>query len=105
MIRASSGGFSAVVTWPVAPTKARNCAFVTGVSSIQKPSTRTRCAGRSSSRDLGESLPMENSPAGIQTMPGGASRGRAPTSGMGFPGSARSNRTLLIVPLNLKGGV
>src|SRR5262249_36747460 len=62
-----SGFFSAVVTYPVASTNLRNWAFVTSVSSIQNPSTFTRCAGRSFAGPFSE--PMANSPAGIQIMP------------------------------------
>jgi len=46
-VSAGSGGISAQVTWPVALTKVRNCAFVTGVGSIQKPSTVTLWTGAS----------------------------------------------------------
>jgi hypothetical protein len=45
---AGSSGRSEIVKWPVAATKAANRAFVTVVSSIQKPPTLARCAGRSS---------------------------------------------------------
>ena len=45
---AGSSGRSATVTYPVAFTNLRNCATVTGCSSIQKPSTSTRRTGRSS---------------------------------------------------------
>ncbi len=68
-----SGICSAVVTYPVASTNARNCAFVTSVASIQKPSTRTRFAGRSSGRPSGPSQPIVNSPPGTHTIPGGES--------------------------------
>src|SRR4051794_8142340 len=43
-----SGTISAKVLWPVALMKALNCRFVTGVRSIQKPSTVTRWTGASS---------------------------------------------------------
>ena len=43
-----SGGISAKVTWPVSSTKRRNSRFVTGVRSIQKPSTRAKCEDASS---------------------------------------------------------
>src|SRR5262249_19888643 len=68
-------GFSAIVTWPVASTKRRNWALVTSVSSIQKPFTRTRWAGFSSGQPRSESVPIVNSPPGIQTMPGEPSVG------------------------------
>jgi hypothetical protein len=51
--------------------KRRNWAFVTTVLSIHKPSTRTRCVGRSSARAFGSSLPIVNSPPGIHTIAGG----------------------------------
>ncbi len=69
-ISASDGGCSAVVTYPVAATNAWNWALVTSVRSIQKPSTRTRCAGVSSGQARSESVPIVNSPPGIQTIPG-----------------------------------
>ena len=46
--RPASSARSATVTWPVAFTKRRNSATVTGCSSIQKPSTATSWTGRSS---------------------------------------------------------
>src|SRR5271165_3015841 len=72
-ISSASTGFSAVVTWPVASTNWRNWALVTSVSSIQKPSTRTRWAGFSSAQPRSESVPIVNSPPGTQTIPGRAS--------------------------------
>jgi hypothetical protein len=68
----------------VARTNFSNSAFVTSVASIQKPSTYTRCIGSVSATVAGEqqdlpshfpSLPMENSPPGIHTMPSGAGLG------------------------------
>jgi len=59
---------------------AGNWALVTSVSSIQKPSTRTRWAGFSSAQPSSESVPMVNSPPGTQTIPGGAGFARRTTA-------------------------
>src|SRR5215510_11546701 len=63
---------SATVTNPVAFTNRWNSAFVTGVRSIQNPSTETRCAG-SASGIPHPSHPIQNVPPGIHTMFAGAS--------------------------------
>src|SRR5262245_10331505 len=57
-----TGFFSAVVTYPVASTNFRNAELVTSVSSIQKPSTRTLCAGCSVCGSLRSLEPIMNSP-------------------------------------------
>ena len=60
------------VTWPVAAANAANCALLTSVSAIQKPSTATRRLGPSPSASnvdgdrLRLSWPMTNSPPGTQ---------------------------------------
>ena len=73
-LRSSQSGLrSAVVTYPVAFTNLANCPLVTSVASIQKPSTRTRCGGRSAGQASAASQPMVNSPPGTQTIPGGPS--------------------------------
>ncbi len=64
-----SGLRSAVVTWPVASTKARNCALVTSVSSIQNGGILTRWAGRSAGHASRESDPIMKTPPGSATMP------------------------------------
>ena len=46
-----------------------------GSSSIQKPSTRTRCAGPPSGQPRSESVPIVNSPPPTHTIPGGPSAG------------------------------
>src|SRR5882724_2437713 len=64
-------GRSATVTYPVAFTNRANCSFVTSVSSIQKPPTATSWTGCASSM---WSLPIENRPPEIHTMPRGSLR-------------------------------
>jgi hypothetical protein len=63
---------SAVVTWPVATTKARNCAFVTSVRSIQNAAIATSRAGNSSGRASASlrDAPIRNTPlVGAATKP------------------------------------
>src|SRR3990170_241480 len=64
-----SGFLSAVVIYPVAFTKAANCALVTSVASIQKLFTVTVCLGYSSSEPCSLSAPIENVPPLIRTIP------------------------------------
>ena len=66
---------SATVLYFVASTNFANCAFVTSVVSIQNPSRRTRCTGRSSGRADGRSLPIRNSLPSIHTIPSSAAGG------------------------------
>src|SRR5262249_46857535 len=100
-IASASTGFSAVVTYPVASTNRRNWALVTSVSSAQKPFTRTRWAGFSSGQARGEAVPLVNSPAGGQDMPGRAGRrgvdepGDAEGDGEGAKGEAREDQGAL----------
>src|SRR5258708_2546470 len=80
-----SRGRSATVTCPVESTNSLNWATVTGVWSIQKPSTATSRGGPSSGYS-GRSEPMRKRPLGTRTMPGGACGGvtmsvSAPCSG------------------------
>src|SRR5271165_4622082 len=63
---------SAVVTYPVASTNFENSALVTSCSSIQKPWTSTRWAGRSFGKLSLSLVPIRNAPLGIQTIAGGA---------------------------------
>ena len=76
-ISSQSGFLSAVVTYPVAATNARNSALVTSAASIQKPSSRTVWAGCSFRWPVSPSVPMTNSPPGTHTIPGGGSAGRS----------------------------
>src|SRR5215470_3470358 len=88
---------SATVTYPVASTKRANCSLVTSVASIQNPSTETRWTGSASAIELApphsvspdsvaivtaSTLPIENSPPGIQTIPAGAGAGAGAAFGM-----------------------
>src|SRR5215510_14528149 len=63
---------SATVTYPVAFTNRSNSALVTGVRSIQNPSSETRCTGSASGMPQ-PSHPIQNVPPGIHTMFAGAS--------------------------------
>jgi hypothetical protein len=81
-----------VVTYPVALTNSANCPLVTSVTSIQKPSTRTRWSGFSSGRASESVLPIVNSPPGIQTMPAGLSA--AIGTGCGVVGGVARTMTI-----------
>ena len=73
-VGATSGNFfglsgrSATVTYPVASTNRANSSLVTSVASIQKPPTATSWTGCAYSM---WSLPIQNRPPEIHTMPGG----------------------------------
>src|SRR5262245_38524088 len=56
-----------MVTYPVTFTNRSNSAFVTGVRSIQNPSTETWCTGSASSMPH-PSHPIQNVPPGIHTI-------------------------------------
>src|SRR5947199_9216656 len=76
-----SGCRSATVTYPVACTNRSNSAFVTGVRSIQNPSTETRCVGSASGMPQ-SSPPIQNVPPAIHTiLEVGAVAGAVPAAG------------------------
>ncbi len=83
-------GRSATVTWRVSATNFWNCALVTGVVSIQKPWTVTRCDGNASGIPQ-FSHPIQKVPPGTQIMPSGA----GPGGFAGFDPSGRGRAGLL----------